>query len=306
MNTTYSIAIDKVNKVTVESSIAYANWLFLSAYAGYETSFEIGTVFTGNGAPVEVTVKTSSGKKVVSWKGKILGNKCIGCVAIPEKMKTGETIFFKCKLPKHKVSMESNEIPVNPMLKVIRIYWDKKEVVRDELLTCKVEFEKDCIENGTTALLTIREYDRDNNHDTITKIPVVVMNSRIETQWKFRFAGNTEDIPTHDELKPYCKQYQYPEYFFTVDIDGVVVGKNQESGFVRFRDTAKVKIYAWPDFPIANADVTFELPDGVRVSGRTDTDGYVVINGVSPGLVKVTVNGFDEVFTVEINKDDFI
>jgi hypothetical protein len=306
MNTTFPLAVDKENKIKVESSIAYANWVFLSAYAGYETSFEIGTVFAGNGAPVEVTVKTGDGKKIASWKGRIVGNKCIGSVAIPEKMKIGNTIYFECKLPKHKVSMESNEIPVNPMLKVIKICWDKKEVARDELLTCKVEFEKDCIENGTTALLIIKEYDRDNNHDIITKIPVVVVNNRIETQWKFRFADNTENIPTNDELKPYGKQYQYPEYFFTVDVDGVVVGKDQESGLVRFRDTAKVKIIAWPDFPIANANFTLELPDGTKVSGRTDSDGNAVINGVSPGLAKVTVEGYDEVFTIEIDKDNFV
>ncbi len=292
MNTTFSLAVDKENKIKVESSIAYANWVFLSAYAGYETSFEIGTVFVGNGAPVEVTVKTGSGKKIASWKGKIVGNKCIGSVEIPEKMKIGDTIFFECKLPKHKVSTESNEIPVNPMLKVVKICWDKKEVARDELLTCTVVFEDDCIQNGTTALLTIKEHDADNNHDIISKIPVVVMNNKIETQWKFRFADNTEDIPTNEELKPYGKQYQYPEYFFTVDVDGVVVGKGQESGLVRFRDEMLLKYLENDGTPVPNARYLVKLPDGKEVEGELDSDGCAVLKDVAPG--KFLVEYFDK------------
>ncbi len=289
MNTTFSLAVDKENKVKVESSIAYANWVFLSAYAGYETSFEIGTVFVGNGAPVEVTVKTGSGKKIASWKGKIVGNKCIGSVAIPEKMKLGDIIYFECKLPKHKVSMESNEIPVNPMLKVIKICWDKKEVTRDELLTCTVEFEEDCIENGTTALLTIKEYDADNNHDIISKIPVVVMNNKIETQWKFRFADNTEDIPTNDELKPYGKQYQYPEYFFTVDVDGVVVGRDQESGLVRFRDDLHFKVTDESGVVITNKEYILSLPDGTTRNGNLDENGLICEVDLPPGKIFLDV-----------------
>jgi hypothetical protein len=283
MNTTFSLAVDKENKIKVESSISYANWVYLSAYAGYETSFEIGTVFVGNGAPAEVTVKTGDGKKVASWKGKIVGNKCIGSVAIPEKMKIGDTIFFECKLPKHKVSMESNEIPVNPILKMVKIAWDKKEVARDEILTCTVEFEEDCIENGTMALLIVKEYDKDNNHDIITKIPVVVLKNRIETQWKFRFADNTEDIPTNDELKPYGKQYQYPEYFFTVDVDGVVVGMNQESGLVRLKDSFIIDIKESDGTPVKNKTVLISFADGTEIKKKTDSQGMIILEKQAPG-----------------------
>jgi len=294
MNTTFSLAVDKENKIKVESSIAYANWVFLSAYAGYETSFEIGTVFVGNGAPVEVTVKTGNGKKVASWKGKIVGNKCIGSVAIPEKMKIGDTIIFECKLPKHKVSMESNEIPVNPMLKVIKISWDKKEVARDELLICKVEFEKDCIENGTTAILTIKEYDADNNHDIISKIPVVVINNKIETQWKFRFADNTEDIPTNDELKPYGKLYQYPEYFFTVDVDGVVVGKDQESGLVRLKDSFTIDIKESDGTPVINKTILALFANGTEIKKKTDSQGMIILEKQAPGPYTYSILEDDE------------
>src|SRR5512133_1662730 len=257
MSNEFLAPVDKANKFKVESFIVTADWTVNAAAAGNLVPFEIRTSMVGNGSPIEVKGKSSKGKAPDTVKGKVYNNFFTGKLQISEKVDLNAEVWFEAKLPKHSLTKESSAIPVKPKIVISRFAWDKTIVHRGDAVTCTVEIESG-VEDDTDAAIRIMEYDQDGNHDLILKINTVVENQKIEATWDFNYYKNVNNIPTQAELEPVGKSYVPPKYFFVLDVNGIRVGEGQECGLLEFRDTAKVKILAWPDFPIANTKLTLE------------------------------------------------
>ncbi len=284
MKKVFSLTADTENQVTVDSSIIFAVWKSGVAPLGGEAHFEIGTSFVGFDAPVEISAKTDKGKNVGTISDKIRNNKFVGRFTIPEDLKIGDLVYFKFKLPRHGLEMESNRIPVVPPIIVSDLSWGATEARRGDQLTLKAKVKN--VADSIPAIITIYEHDQDGAHDKIAEIQTQVFNERIELQWEYQYFEDTDEIPTEHELAEYGNHYNPPEYFLTVKIEDQEFGREQESGLLLFKDWIEVTYLEDDGTPAAGAEYVVVLPDGTQKTGNLDDQGHVRIEDVPPGPFK--------------------
>ena len=90
--------------------------------------------------------------------------------------------------------------------------------------------------------IIIYEFDRDGAHDKIVELPATVKNKKIELQWAYEYHEDTDEIPSDAEMQRYGRNYNPPEYFFTVKVDKQEFGKKQESGLLEFKDWIEIEL----------------------------------------------------------------
>jgi hypothetical protein len=290
MNTTWNVPTDSENKITVESQLVYVMWNQGRAYAGFEAEFEVKTILVGTGAKVKVTCRTQQGKKLGTVEGTICLNRFRGKIVIPEKVKPGDYVYLEAKLPKHGLSEESNHIPVRAPIEVSSMQWSKTEVRRDEEVTLSCNFTNG-VEEGDDVTVVIYEYDNDDRHDEVVKIPTVIKNNKVELTWNFLFQDDTDDIPTEGELQKYGKSYNSPEYFFVVMVDRIPVGKNQESGILNFLDFIEFIVADSSGTPITDKPFTITFADGSKRDGTLDSKGCARFDDIPAGPYIIDVEG---------------
>ncbi len=286
MNTKYTVPTDSPQKIVVESQLIYAMWLQGRAYAGFEAEFEVKTILVGDGGKVKVTCRTEKGRKLDKVEGVIVLDRFRGKVLIPENVKVDDYVYLEVELPKHGLSIESNGIPVRPPLEVSSMKWSKSEIRRDEEVKLTCNFTNG-VEEGDKVTVIIYEYDNNGNHDVVVKIPTEIKNNKVELDWKFIYQDDTDDIPTEEELKKYGRHYNPPEYFFVVMVDNIPVGKNQESGLLKFKDNLTVELFSEDQSPVSGSECKFLLANGVEINYSTDSNGFVRLNDIVPGPVTV-------------------
>mgnify|MGYP006279086187 FL=1 len=288
MQTRFTAYTDQPNVFTVDSAVISAVWVDRCGIPGTEVACEVRTALVGEGSTIRLVGKTENGKRLGKIKDTIFRNVYRGSFVVPDKVKPGDLLFFEVNLPKLGISAESNRIPVRPRIQVRRIAWDRTEVHRGDILTLTCELDSP-IRDNTEATVIIYEYDRDGNHDPVIKIPTTVMKGKVELKWEFEYFEDTAEIPTEDELRKYGKHYSPPEYFFVVVVEGVPLGREQQSGLVRFRDTFEQHLLDSYGMPLADHDVVLHLPDGSRKDVKTDDRGIVRLEETNPGPVLVQV-----------------
>ncbi len=286
MNTTKSVPTDSQQKITVESQIIYALWQQGRAYAGFEAHFEVKTLLVGDGGKVKATLYTEKGKKLGKVEGVMVLNRWKGRIVIPEKVKPDDFVYLEVELPKHRLSIDSNSIPVRPPIEVSSMKWSKVEVHRDEEVAMSCIFTNG-VEEGDEVTVIVYEYDNDGNHDPVVKIPTVIKNNKVELNWKYIYQEDTDDIPTEEELRKYGKKYNPPEYFFMVMVDTIPVGSKQESGLLEFKDYVEIDLGIDSGFAVADKTVTVTFADGTTKDEKLDDKGYVKISDTPPGPYKV-------------------
>ena len=290
MNTTNSVPTDSQQKITVESQLIYALWEQGRAYAGFEAHFEVKTLLVGDGGKVKATLYTDKGKKLGKVEGVMVCNRWRGRIVIPEKVKPDDFVYLEVELPKHRLSLDSNSIPVRPPIEVSSMKWSKSEVHRDEevMMTCNFT---NGVEEGDEVTVIVYEYDNDGNHDPIVKIPTIIKNNKVELKWNYIYQEDTDDIPTEEELQKYGKHYNPPEYFFVVMVDTVPVGSRQESGILRFLDYIEFHVFNHKHVAVADKTYTITFADGKKQDGKLDKNGYVKLENVPAGPFMLEVEG---------------
>jgi hypothetical protein len=168
-----------------------------------------------------------------------------------------------------------------PSVKITNLKWSAQEARRGDIVTMSAEVKG--ASEGCDGKIVIYEYDADGAHDRITELPVKVQKDKIELKWAYEYHEDTDEIPTTEELKKYGKNYNPPEYFFTVDIGGVTAGKKQESKLLTFKDWVDVHLTDGLGRAIANEDYILHLPDGTTRKGKLSADGRAREADVPPG-----------------------
>jgi hypothetical protein len=274
---------DSENKIKLDSALIYAAWRSGSAYVGCRAAFEVGTSFVGDGAPIKVSGKSKGGKKLGKVEGKMRANAFIGEFEAPEDLEPGDRIFFEVGLSDNGLEGKSNSIPVFPKPVIENMRWSAKEASRGDVLTLSADVKK--VPDGTEAKFVIYEYDRDGAHDRITEIAAIVENSAIEANWEFEYHRDTDEIPTQEEMEKYGGEYNPPEYFFVIEINGFRYGTKQESGLLHFLD--------WMELQLVNftgkEKYVLHLPDGSTRKGKFDDRGRIVEKKTLPGLYYVEI-----------------
>jgi hypothetical protein len=253
---------------------------------GQTAPFEVGTLFVGQGAPIEAKGKTSKGKSLGTVTGKVRGNKFIGEFTIPGDAKLGEMVTFDVKLPKNGLTGTSNAVAIVPPIKVTDLSWSANEARRGDVLTLKASVEN--LPDAAQVKIIIYEYDQDGAHDKITEIPATVQSKKIELQWAYEYHEDTDEIPSEEEMQRYGKNYNPPEYFFTVRVDKQEFGRKQESGLLEFKDWVEIKLLDDQGKAMGGVDYTLTLPDGTQRQGTLDENGYAREEDVPPGQIDVS------------------
>jgi hypothetical protein len=288
----FTKSTDAKEKVTLTSSLVYAEWQQSYAPVGQTASFEIGTLFVGQGAPIEAKGKSKKGKSLGTVKGKVRANKFIGEFTIPADTKLGDMVYFDVKLPKNGLSGTSNLVAAVPPIKVTDLSWSAAEARRGDILTLKASVEN--LPDAAQVKIIIYEFDRDGAHDKIVELPATVDNKKIELQWAYEYHEDTDEIPSDAELQQCGRSYNPPEYFFTVKVDKQEFGKKQESGLLEFKDWIEIELIDSAGYVVPDEQYIVHLPDGGTRSGTLDGNGYAKEEGIPPGTVDVEFPNLDD------------
>jgi hypothetical protein len=283
----YRKQTDKTHIVTLTSQVTNATWGQKVATVGDKVKFFVQTGFVGNGSDIEIEVEDKSGKKLEKLKAQVYGDQFAGFYAIPEKAK--EEITFTAKLKKHGLTMKSGAMIVVPLIKVTNLKWGQKEARRGDIV--KLSADVVGLPDETGGMIIIYEYDQDGAHDFITKFPCRVKNKKVEAEWEYEYHEDTDEIPTQQEKEKYGKNYNPPEYFFVIDFYGQRFGDKQESELLLFRDWIEVLLTNGPEEPIPDEPYILSLPDGNSIEGKTDKEGRIKKENISPGNVWIEFPG---------------
>jgi hypothetical protein len=285
MQSKFTKSTDTQHKITLESSIVSASWMVTYAHGGAEAGFEVATSFVGEGSKIKIKCKTEKGKTLDKLSDVIHGNYYAGKLTIPDKVKLGDIIYFIAELPALGLKEESNHIPAGPPIKVTKMSWDKKEARRGDVL--KLSADVNNVTDGTEVKVVIYEYDADGANDKIVEIPATAKNKKVELLWEYEYFEDTDEIPTQSELKKYGKNYNPPEYFFAIEIDGQWFGDKQESGLLTFKDYIEIELLSEDGAAAASEKYILHLADGSRRTGQLDASGHAREEKVPPGEVQV-------------------
>jgi len=181
------------------------------------------------------------------------------------------------------VSAESNRVPIRPKIEISNMKWDKQEARRGDILKLSADIEG--VRDEAEVKVIIYEHDQDGNHDKIVEIPTNVKNKKIEVEWEYEYHEDTDEIPSQEEMKKYGKNYNPPEYFFTLKIDDQEYGKEQESGLLLFKDWVEIYLDDETGKPMADEKYELHLPDGSKREGTLNSDGYAREEGIPPGEI---------------------
>jgi hypothetical protein len=299
MNATHSAQTDTKNKIKLESSIIYAEWKSPAAVGGYTAELEVVTSMVGEGATIEIKGKSSKGKAPDGIKGTVHGNYFAGSLPIPEKVDPSAEIWFEAKLPKHGLKMESLPIPARPPIYATSLKWDKQEVHRGDIVKMQGKFEG-CVPNSEAQVI-VYEYNLDGHHDRITTIPTRLKNMDLEVQWEFQYQYIIDDILLQSEAQQRHKNYLHPKYYFVVSLDGVQIGKNQESGLLKYVEWIEITLLDQARNAIANENCTILCADGTTLTKTTDSQGKVRLDSLPPGRTGIhTASNYT--FKIEISE----
>ena len=283
MESKFSKSTDSEHEIKLDSSLIYATWRCGVAYGGQTASFEVLTSFVGNGAKIKATGKSEKGKNLGKVSDKIKNNKYVGEFEIPEDIELGDEVYFEVELPDNSLSGESDRIPARPPVRVSNMKWSAKEARRGDVLTLTANVQN--VQNGTEVEITIYEYDRDSIHDKIAKLPAVVQDEKIEVKWDYEYYEDTDEVPTEEELQKYGRNYNPPEYFFTIKIGETEFGKDQESGILEFKDWIELELLNYT----GDEEYVLHLPDGTQRKGQFDDTGKLREEDLPPGRCTIEV-----------------
>lgn len=279
----YQKPTDEEHKITLTSKITLATWNKQSVLIGDKVSYEVRTLFVGNGADIKFNVKDKSGKTIEKVKGKVFGNLFLGSLEVPDKAK--DELSYEAELPKHNLKLKSDTVKVFPAVEVTNMKWSQKEARRGDVVKMTADIRG--VQDETEVELVIFEYDADGAHDPITKFPTRVKQKKIEAEWEYEYHEDTDDIPTDNEMKKHGKNYNHPEYFFVIDVYGKRFGEKQESKLLEFKDWIEINLADKEGNPVADEDYEVTYADGSKKKGKLDKNGQAKIKDISPGKVTV-------------------
>jgi hypothetical protein len=282
----YNKPSGQAHKIKVQSNFIYALWNCGIAHADTEAPFIVKTSLVGEGAEIKVKLKDDKGKTLEKKSDKIHGNCHRGSIGIPENVRMNAMLYLEVELPKHGLNGESNQVPAGPAIKAKSMKWSQNEVKRGDIVKMQAEFID--LPDKTEAIVRVYEYDQDGHNDPVVSIPTEIKGNKLEVQWEYQYHDDTAKIPTENELQPYSKKYQQPQYYFVVEIDGALLGTKQESGLMKFNDFIEIALTDERGNPVPNEPFQIDFADGSKQSGNLDAAGKAFVTAILPGTYEVT------------------
>jgi len=278
------------HKISLNGQFVSARWITPLAIGGRFAELQVNTVLIGNGAPIEITFDTSSGKKPPKLTGIVISNRFRGKVLIPEGVDRGATVTFKARLPNHDLEIFSESVPLLPPLQIDNLRWNQDKVARTNVVTMQAD--APTLPDNEEVILCVYEHHPDSGNELVTEIPTLVKDGKIRADLEFQYHGLTEEIPTKKELEPEEKDYVQPMYVFTVKVAGQEFGDELASGLMVFYDFIHLTHFDKDGEPTPDLGYKIILTNGEVLEGNLDSNGEAFHEEVVPGRYQVF---FDEV-----------
>jgi hypothetical protein len=228
--TKFTVPTDTKVTIVLCSEIVTATWSRGGAYAGQSAPFQITTAFVGQGAPIVVEGESETGVSLGKIAGEIFYNDFRGEFALPRDIERGDRIRFTVELPSNELWVQSESIPVFPMMGVDNLQWSAEEALDGDELNLTADVYQ--VEEETPAVVAIYRYEPSGAHERVTAIPTSVAKERIDVLWVCRHGDSLEGSPTQEEVEKRGETHEPPKVFFTVRVGSTEYGKEQQlSGF---------------------------------------------------------------------------
>lgn len=285
METKFTKSTDKEHEIVLESSILHAVWSANTAYAGGEVGVEVKTMFVGEGGKISISGKSDNGENLGKIKDKIYGNSFSGKLKIPDRIEPGDMAYFTVKLSQLGLKAESNRIPIVPRIEISDMKWDKNEARRGD--TLKLSADVEGVRDESEVKVLIYQHSPEGNHDKIAEIPTKVKNNKVEVSWDSEYHDDTTEIPSQEEAREYGKNYNPPEYFFVIDINGQKYGQEKKPDTLKIWDYFEISLVDEKGDPVPNEKYVLHLADGDKRKGTLDNRGKALVERIPPGMVTV-------------------
>lgn len=144
----------------------------------------------------------------------------------------------------------------------------------------KVKLTADVVGFGDGTKATIEIYQRDiKGVDAyIEKIETKVKNKKVEGEWEYHYTEENK-VATNTQFKGYSS----PEYYFDI-----VIGKvKTRSGLLVLKDWIEVVLKDELGDAIPDQKYIIYLPDGKIVNGELDSNGYMRVENICTGSIKI-------------------
>ncbi|MBU8933410.1 MAG: hypothetical protein KOO62_05320 [candidate division Zixibacteria bacterium] len=279
----FTVSTDTKHEIELDSTLESAMWCRGTAVVGQPVKFEVITSFVGNGAKIKITGMTNNGTKLGKISDKISNNVFVGEFDVPENIELDDEAYFEVKLPENDLSGESNKIPCVAPAVISNMRWSASEARRGDVLTLSADVKN--VHSQTEVLITIYEYDEDGAHDKVTDFPGIVRSSRVEVKWEYEYFEDVNEVPTEEELQRYGRSYNPPRYFFTIKVNDIEYGREQESGLLAFKDWIEIKVLNYT----GNENYVLHLADGSERRGSFGEDGTAREEDVPPGRCSIEI-----------------
>lgn len=265
-----------VTKASLESKVSRVQLEKRFVSEGTKMGVKVLTSMAGNGAELELVLTDINGQRCGKVVGKVYGNQFVADISIPKSAE--EVIYVKANLNKGD-SKESEALFVVTPVKISNAKWDKQDARRGDILKTFVEL-RDVPESGR-ADISIWNFDGEGENDLIASFPVRVKDQRITYEWEFDYHEDTDAIPTEEDSE---RGYNPPEYFFRVEVQGVVA----ESPCLVFKDWIEIEIKTPTGEVIADREFIAIFPNGEEKKGKTDDEGRARLEDVPPGPYSIS------------------
>ncbi len=276
MSLKHSGPTDSVHEVRLSSTLQRVSWGRGGASAGSTVSMIVATQFVGDGAPVELVIRSQDNTEHLRTRSEVRSGRCVARIVVPDD--AGDWICFVARLSEYGLEEASGWLRVTPRREVVRAAWDREIVERGDTVTLTVDTKG--IPDGEPVEITILRYDRDGAHRALVAFDAPAQRDRVDTKWTFDFRGDTADIVANGEAEG---GYRWPEFFFRAAYEDSVV----ESSRAAFQDWIQLSFADADGTPYAHTRYEIDLPDGSTRGGTLDEKGEFLLTGVPPGPYQV-------------------
>lgn len=271
------------HRVRLDSRVERVMWSRGAAPVGSSVGLHVFTRFVGNGADLQIALKDGRGRGFGNFKYKLSGNQFTARIAVPRD--ASGALIAEVKLPKHGLSMGSPALLLMPPVEISDLQWSSERLERGQIVTLSATVRG--APDGAEAQLSVFEVSDDGARELLTRIPTIVSNGRIESEWEFTYPESVEDVPTARERET---GYENPQYIFRAEVAGV----ESDSSEILFRDWIEIRLQNREGTPARDARFVVTLANGEEREGRLDDQGFARLEDVPPGPARVAFPDIEE------------
>ena len=283
----YRIQTDKKEIIQLDSEILNVDMLATRAFTGNYLEFCLKTRFVGDGAEAEIKCLSGEGRTLAKIKGRVFNDYLHQKLFIPAD--TDKTsIYLEAKLPKHSLKKNSGfSIPLSGPVGLNFLKWDKNIIKRNHEVKILGSFTG--LDDVYEARITIYEKSTDKISFPIDSFKCLIIKNKLDVNYILDYRFSSEEIPSREEMEKINKEYLNPAFFFTVSCNGLIFGKNHESGLIKFLEDITHKCVDNDNNPLIGIKYSLTGADGSIRTGITDNEGYAAEKDLAPGQYRISI-----------------